>query len=352
MARNQTIFSELTVAQAIGDCELSKISNVDGDSSRKYEVEYLSRMERDPQSIKELTKAGKKVRNWLINVKRIQNPKISWTGMEIDLDHSPVARDLVILDTGVRISVKESAQLFQNPSPVKVFEKWPKGEFGGSRDGDWFITIASDELNDYYKACSGPSFTGQPNVEAYYENVRGTTLNGEKQRKRFTDHVTNLHSQRNPRAIHAYQDFCDTVSELSAETFNTNLAMKFPEIRTGVFKVRNFINLISFFFKLDENEYVLCGTEEDRCFAVLMHNLTQWEEKFLLTNIEASPLPAGQPEVLIKFSFKDKTTNRQFDYLIQCQVRWSHGKFCGNPESKLYRYNSWSYTNLAWAIQI
>lgn len=351
MAREQTVFSELTVGKAIGACRISSIKNVDRDSIRKYKKESKKRKTSDPKSEQELIKVGKGIRDWLINEKKLKKIKVIWTGMETGSDHGPVARDLLIDETDIRISVKENAQLFQNPSPVKVFDKWSRGVFDRSRDGDWFLTVASKELNDYYLACGGKELTGKKNVEDYYENVTGTDSSGKKSRKKLTNHVKKLHDQNDPGALKAYKKLCIKVSKASANIFNKNLKKKFPTIKKRNFKAKDFIQLFSFFFKLDGNEYILCGTEDNSGFAVLIHDLVNWEKKFSITNIKAKPLDAGQPEVLITFSFSDKKSNTNFDYSIQCQVRWSHGKFCGNPESKLYRSNEdhWSYTNLAWA---
>jgi hypothetical protein len=352
MAREQTVFSELTVAKAIGNCDISSIKNIDKDSINKYQTESTKRKTSDPQSEQELIKAGKKIRDWLINQKKLTYIKVIWTGMETGLNHGPVARDLLIDNTDIRISVKENAQLFQNPSPVKVFDKWPRGLFDKSRDGDWFLTVANKELNDYYQACGGQKLTGQKTVEDYYKNITGTDSSGSNRRKKLANHVKNLHDQNNSETLQAYKKLCIKVSEASANIFNTNLEKTFPIIKTGKFKAEDLIQLFSFFFKLDRSEHILCGTEDNTGFAVLIRSLADWEKQFSITNIIAIPLDAGQPEVLITFSFLDKTSNTKFDYSIQCQIRWSHGKFCGNPESKLYRYNSWSYTNLAWALQL
>lgn len=352
MAREQTVFSELTVAMAIGNCDISSIINVDPESIDKYQTELLKRKKANSDSELELIKSGRKVRDWLINQKKISDIKVIWTGMETGLDHGPVARDLLIENTDIRISVKENAQLFQNPSPVKVFDKWSKGLFDKSRDEDWFVKIASKELNEYFQACGGFELTGQNTVEDYYRNVTGSDQNGIKRRKKLTNHVASLHDRSEKNVLEAYKKLCVKVSESSAAIFNNNLEKYFPEIKTGSLKAENISQLFSFFFKLDGNEHILCGTENNKGFAVLIHDLETWERKFLITNINAKPLDAGQPEVLITFSFQDKISNKKFDYSIQCQVRWSHGKFCGNPESKLYRYNSWSYNDLAWAVLI
>jgi hypothetical protein len=73
VARDQTVFSELTVASAIGSCDISSIKNVDQDSIRKYQTESIKRQNNDRQSVVELVKSGKKIREWLQNVKHLSN---------------------------------------------------------------------------------------------------------------------------------------------------------------------------------------------------------------------------------------------------------------------------------------
>jgi hypothetical protein len=346
MARNQTVFSELTVAQAIGNCDLSEIKNVNKLAIFQYGVEDRQRSLKDPASKTELIKTGKKIRKWLIEKKHIDNIKVSWTGMKSDSNNDSVAQDILILNNNMRVSVKENAQLFQNPSPVKVFEKWPKGLFDKSRDGDWFLKIANRELDNYFEACNGYKLTGFNSVSQYYSNVAQTN------RKKFTTYVANLHEQNNPQVLNAYKNFVNQVSLKSAVIFNKNLELTYPSIKNGIYSAQELQKLFSFFFKLDPDKHIICGTENTNSFAILVDDILTWEKKYSIVKIEARPRNVGQAEVIIDFTFLNKVTNYDFTYSIQCQIRWSHGKFCGNPESKLYRFNSWSYNDLAWGEKL
>jgi hypothetical protein len=54
----------------------------------------------------------------------------------------------------------------------------------------------------------------------------------------------------------------------------------------------------------------------------------------------------------LSFDFLDKKNQKKFSRKIRSEVRWSHGKFCGNPEGKLYKHDSWSYSDLPWAMSV
>ena len=349
MARAQTVFSELCVAKAISGGNLQDIRNVSSESVSQFEEELKKRQSKDKQSIKELTAAGNKVKNWLKVNQNSKDLQVVWTGMDKSNDHGPVAIDLLIEKPQTRISVKENAQLFQNPSPVKVFQNWPRGIFAPSRDGDWFIEVAEKEINEYFKVCDGPQITGFKTVADYYKNVTGVDSKGIKKRKKFTEHVTSLHERELKNVIDSYQTMCRKVSSESARIFNQNIESNLNKAEGKISSNTTLKNLFSFYFKLDNNKYLLCGTENNQAFAVVIDDIETWERKFSIVNINAQAIGIGQAETLLTFTFYNKTNQSSFEYSIRAEIRWSHGKFCGNPESKLYKHKSWSYTDLPWA---
>ena len=346
MARSQTVFSELTVAMAISGKSLDSIGNISEKAKSLFFAEEAKRKSQKSISGLELSRSGTRIRQWLQSEKQIKNPHVVWTGMEKQNDGSPVAQDLIIADTQIRISVKEDAHLFQNPSPVKVFQKWPSGDFQPSRDADWFLKIAPTELNNYYSACGGFKITGFVSTEDYYLN------SSQESRKPFSKYVAFLHKDKNESVMNAYKKLCHKVSQDSANTFNENISKTFMEEKgTDAFS-KAISPLFSTFFKIDSIEYILCGTENKTAFAILVDTLENWMNDFAVLDIKATALESGQPEVLITFTFLKKSNFQRFNYNVKSEIRWSHGKFCGNPESKLYRDSSWSYNTLAWAESI
>lgn len=356
MSRDQTVFSELAVACGINNGTLEGIKGLDQDAVQKYKREQANRRNSSnallKNSEKKLNEAGQKIRTWLIKNERINNVKLEWSANSAPETGDTVAQDLIIVNTSTRVSVKENAELFQNPSPVQVFEFWPKGQpFTRARSEDWFIAVAQQELNAYFNACNGKQITGQATAYDYYKNVKGNiTINGKevKKRKKFTQHVAGLHEQNITAVLDAYQKFCDSVGKESAKIFNQNFRNNFSKKTNGFYDIDELTNLISVFFKLDSHRHILAGTEENNPFAVAVMDINTWKKQFSVVNIAASHRKAGQPEVIIEFSFKNNLTGHDYVYKIQSQIRWSHGKFCGNPESKLYRFGGWKYSELPW----
>ena len=347
MPRPQTVFSELQIALAIVDKNWSRIKNVDSDSKSLYEEELRRRLSSDKNSIKELDRTGGKIKQWLSTRNTPNNFSVTWTGKEKIKEYGAVGHDLFIDAVDLRISVKENAQLFQNPSPFKVFEKWPKGIFEQSRDSDWFIYTALEELNNYYLKCSGDKISGYKDILSYYQNV-----GGKGKRKKFSTYVADLHSASNAEVLSAYDKLCRKVSNKSAEIFNSNITASLTASNKQLSKNKALAKLFAFYFRLDGNRYTLCGTENSASFAVEVTDLKNWEENFEILEVTAEALTRGQPEVLLSFEFLDKKNQKKFIRKIRSEVRWSHGKFCGNPEGKLYKHDAWSYSDLPWAISV
>ena len=329
------------------DLDWSRIKNVDQESKSLYQEELHRRLDSDKRSVEELQRTGSKLKKWLSARNTPSNFVVTWTGKEKLKDYGAVGHDLIIDALDLRISVKENAQLFQNPSPFKVFEKWPKGVFEQSRDSDWFIHTALEELNNYYLKCSGVKFSGFKDITSYYQNV-----GGKGERKKFSTYVAQLHSSSNAAVLSAYDQLCRKVSDRSAEIFNSNITASLTGGNKQLSKNKTLAKLFAFYFRLDSNRYTLCGTENSTSFAVEVSDLKNWEENFEIVGVKAQGLTRGQPEVLLNFEFLDKKSQNKFSRKIRSEVRWSHGKFCGNPEAKLYKHDSWSYSELPWAMSV
>lgn len=329
MPRPQTVFSELQIALSMVDRDWSRIKNVDHESKSLYQEELHRRLSSDKKSVEELERTGGKLKKWLSARNTPSNFVVTWTGREKLKEYGAVGHDLIIDALDLRISVKENAQLFQNPSPFKVFEKWPKGVFEQSRDSDWFIHTALEELNNYYLKCSGVKFSGFKDITSYYQNV-----GGKGERKKFSTYVAQLHSSSNAAVLSAYDQLCRKVSDRSAEIFNSNITASLTGGNKQLSKNKTLAKLFAFYFRLDSNRYTLCGTENSTSFAVEVSDLKNWEENFEIVGVKAQGLTRGQPEVLLNFEFLDKKSEKVFSRKIRSEVRWSHGKFCGNPDRK------------------
>jgi hypothetical protein len=324
MASEKTVFSEIAVALGIlGDNypemkSLGSIENVNSDAKAKF-LQRLGKAGVDQnlnRSSQGLYEAGRLVRSFLEKRAGVRDPKVRWTGGGRTLALAP--KDIEIIGS-YKVSVKEESRLIRNPSPYNVFERWPKADFFSRRRSEnWFLRIAEQSLQEYYGSCGGPQTTGCLTVRDFFANADSTNKN------EFKKHVANL--TKSDSTVHKiYQRFCSEVSTKSAQIFNESLD-------------RSKISEISrYFFLINTNSYILAGLERGSPFAVLVPDLDDWTSRFEIKKVVAHPKEAGQPEVRISITLLNKHDRSEHIFNIRVEVRWSHGKFCGNPEAKVYR---------------
>lgn len=344
MAREQTVFSELAVAMAINGGSIEEILNVGEADKEVFEREFDKRNQskQGQKLIRSLFEAGEAIRNHLLSDGYISKLLVEWTANDKTGSMSTVAKDIHIKNLNLRVSVKENADVFINGSAEKIFIHLPSGDFGRSvRGKDWFIQTAHQELNDYYLICDGERVTGFDSIESFYKN---TSI---KERKLFGAHVKSLHDSKNLAVLNAYAKLCEQVSVTSAQMFNKNLT-EFIRMQKNISNALQ--PIFHFFFRINGVKYILAGTEDKHPFAVFMQPGDDWIRKYEFLGIAAIPLKSGQPEVLLEFSFRDKLKKENFTLNLKVEIRWSHGKFCGNPEGKVYK--QWKYTNLPWSENI
>ena len=351
MSKIQTVFSEICVAAAIADTsDIRVIKNI----TDKPEIQALyaealkNRINTDPASVLALTKVGAAIREFL-RCKGIIPKEVAWTGNINTGSVVTVAKDIEV--SNYRISVKENANVFINASPLTVFEDMPLGKFGQKRRGsDWFLKSARDALNEYYLSCvdllpvdSLIKIKYSGCIEDYYRNSNLS------ERKKFAAEVADL--QKNPGQSYNnirenYAILCQAVSKKSAELFND----RFCEFKNNNLSKNALNPMFHYFFRINGVEYILAGTEKKNPFAVLVLSGSDWIKEFRLLDIKALAKPAGQPEVVLRFLFKKLSDRTEFSIDLIVQIRWSHGKFCGNPEAKIYK--SWAYNDLPWCMDI
>lgn len=342
MAREQTIYSELALGlgvlgfSAADVAELKKIENVEKSDVGVYESEHSKKAEAGEK----MAIAGRGIRTFVMG-SGTPTIELKWTGGEKIGSMENAAKDLEIKGFApIRISVKESSNILINGSPVRVFELLPLGDFERGRGGDWYQYVAKAELDAYFQACGGKAFSGFDTVEEYYKNVKSA------KRKPFSNHVSDLHKANDPYACAAYRKLCEAVSERSAEIFNRNMAAT----KANKNSAKRMELIFHHFFRINGVRYILAGTDGGEPFAVTLDDSRTWGSKYEFNDIVAFPKEAGQPEVVLKFFFKDKKTNKEFTLDLKAEVRWSHGKFRGNPESKLYK--QWKFKEVPWAERI
>ena len=141
----------------------------------------------------------------------------------------------------------------------------------------------------------------------------------------------------------AYAAFVAAVSKRSAEILNQDLRER------QTYGSRRPIDLaFRKLIRMDNHAYVICGLEGGKPFAALVPSYEAFNRTYKVIGIEALERNRGQPEVGIRVTVQNKETSDLAQFEFHTEIRWSHGKFCGNPEGKIYR--DFLYAELPWLV--
>lgn len=260
--------------------------------------------------------------------------QIVWTGPQQQAAAVAVAKDLFVPGLNTPISVKNDSRVVANPSPYNIFRSLPSGMVVASCAADWFTEKDYPGIQALYLFVR--DLYPRPLPESIVDFYRETGRNSRKDFQSFIAH--GLRETNRSTFLSLYRNMCHNVAKASADEFNNNLSSLRLNARSAVFE-----SIVKQFFRINAVPYILAGLDVGREFAVKIPDLTLWKSQWELLSVKAEPdLSRGQSFVYIQLEFGNKTTRERHTFLFHIEIRWSHGKFCGNPEGKLYKEFNWS----------
>jgi len=236
---------------------------------------------------------------------------IEWKGPHRSPEDDPLPADLRI-DSVFIVSCKNLSKVLLNPSPAALFRSALRHpELGGH---DWYEEIAPAELSDLYTAAvrvlaltdfpASPSELTREHRDILKKRlVRNWPIS-------VTQEVT---------------AFITAVSTRSAELLNSTLATKRD-------RERFYWRLL----RIHSAPYFILGRQPSG--PTRLRVLTPWDfrRRFEFDGLQVWPASAGQPQVQWLASFTDLESKASRETTGHFEIRWSHGRFCGAPESKIY----------------
>jgi len=258
---------------------------------------------------------------------------IHWTGPDQQANTVSGASDLYIPRVNTPISVKCNSNVVANRSPYNFFVSLPSGTVTVSRSNDWFIEKNYDGIQAFYEhARKSYSERIPEDIRDFYQTYT------RKRRKPFSQFVKHrMEEVGDEELINLYQIMCHNVARISADDFNHHLASIRSNTRIAVNET-----IVREFFRIESFPYIFAGLDHGNSFVITIPDLTTWKRNWELISARAVPaLDKMQSEVNVILTFKEKSRRRSFTLPFRAEIRWSHGKFCGNPESKLYKVFSW-----------
>lgn len=242
--------------------------------------------------------------------------RIEWKGPDKLPLTSDVPADLRV-DRVYLVSCKYLSKVLHNLAPAGLFDGGLRG--ATPKAGDWFSAVAPTELQSFYGA------------------VRDAV--GDVGRRHLPDRAVDLArpgrdmlkaalSRALPEAAgDAYATFTRAVAERSADRWAAELGDRAERER-----------LLWRLLRLGGVPYFVLGASTSAAppLRLRIDTAWDWQQRYRLRAFEVWPEPAGQAVVRWQASVADREAGTDVSVRGHVEVRWSHGRFSGNPEAKVY----------------
>ncbi len=242
---------------------------------------------------------------------------IEWTGGRRPPGDEVAPIDLRI-DHVYLISCKYESDILANASPGRVFDGLLATSGEWSR-GDWYATVAPDELDALYRACRTAC-----RLDHLPDGLAGCTRDqlGELQRA--------LRGRTYPDATSqaAYLALCRAVSAASARRWTERLATAGVTGETMLWRL----------LRIGSAPYFLLGIDR-RTGQPARYRIASpwdWRDRYELTSFTVTAAQAGQPRVDWAAGCRSRADGSVSTVAGHVEVRWSHGRFAQPPEAKVY----------------
>ena len=236
---------------------------------------------------------------------------VEWKGAHRAPGDEVVPADLRI-DHVYLVSCKYLSRIVVNASPHHLFDRLLAGGHG-RRGGDWFGEVAPTEHAALYAAARdalGRALELPATPDALDVNQRRAL--SQSLRDGWPEGIAPLYEAMVARVATASADHWRAAIGADAE------AMLWRLLRIG------------------SAPYFVLGTSSAGFLRLRIATPSDWRRNFELRGFDVQPRTGGQPMVEWRSVVRDRTTRAELIVAGHVEVRWSHGRFAGRPEAKVY----------------
>jgi len=258
--------------------------------------------------------------------------KVKWCGPQKQARTDSGAQDLIIANTP--ISVKAGSNILFNLSPSHIFESIPQGAVPPDRSENWYLRTVPEDFQELYTSVRDIRLDHLPTSVLEFEHTARSA-----DREEIQSEIAKFSGKEKANFESHYVAMCRKASEISARLFNEN----YSNSMSGSSRNSIIEYLVKNLFRLDSVEYILVGITGSREYAIKMPSLSQWKREWEIVDIQARPdLSRKQSVVILVVNYRNKQDGNTDKARFHIEIRWSHGKFCGAPEAKLYKDFNWA----------
>lgn len=240
---------------------------------------------------------------------------IEWTGGRKPPGDQAIPADLRI-DHVYAVSCKYLSKIVLNAAPARLFDALLQPASPYDR-ADWYEAIAPQEHRELAMAAAaafGVPFTGERPLDA-------------KIRLQLKE-AFGRHARLDGALADAYRALCVAVSVRSAERWSSSLR----SAGRGAAE-----NLLWRMLRISSGTYYVLGVgPRDGTLRLRVMTPWDWRQRFELRRFDMEASGAGQPQVTWLATVHDREGDEERVVRGHVEVRWSHGRFGGPPEAKVY----------------
>ncbi len=244
---------------------------------------------------------------------------VEWTGGRRPPGDEVAPIDLRI-DHVYLVSCKYESDILANTSPGRLFEGL-LATTGTWHRGDWYEEVAPAELTGLYARCLvATGLDDLPATPAECTREQHDRLRRALAGRTFPDHATRT----------AYAELCRTVSAVSADRWSAELedSGTGPEL------------MLWRLLRIGSAPYFVLGIDRRSGEPVRFRIASPWDwrDEFELLAFEVTAGAAGQPRVDWRCTYRSRRDRGGGTSALggPVEIRWSHGRFAGPPEAKVY----------------
>jgi hypothetical protein len=236
---------------------------------------------------------------------------VEWTGPRRAPGDEVVPADLRV-DHVYLVSCKYLSKVLHNSSPQRLVEGL-LGHGPLEERGDWYQAVAAPEHEALYTAC----------VRSVGSGPWPVTVNAldREQRRRLR---TELGRDWPAEAVEPYARLCTAVAAATARRWAQRIT---PRNREAV---------LWRLLRVGSAPYFVLGANPAGSMRLRIDTPWDWRQHFELRALDIAAQPGGQPRVGWTARYRVRATGEERAVEGHVELRWSHGRFSGPPEAKVY----------------
>ncbi|MDQ1520724.1 MAG: hypothetical protein QOI55_1797 [Actinomycetota bacterium] len=234
---------------------------------------------------------------------------VEWKGAHRAPGDEVVPADIRI-DHVYFVSCKYLSRIVMNASPAHLFDRLLAGGHG-KRGGDWFAEVAPAQLGALYGAVRDA-------VELDLPHDVGALTATDRRSLALA-----LRSGWPDGAAPHYEALVEQVASESAQRWRGAIA-------------RDAQRLLWRLLRIGSAPYYVLGLSADDTLRLRIATPWDWRQQFELCDFRVTAGAGGQPVVRWEAIVRARDRRDEMPVEGHVEVRWSHGRFCGPPEAKVY----------------